>query len=816
MRIANVIRQLNDEQGYNFTLVLPPWHGIWHWRNSNLRIPWRELFDIKSLNKFISVIEFDEFIKDKKELTIDSILYLQHYQEGWSEDKGFEIKYDIRPCIDANKYYYKKYGEIWEGDFSELNCLSIQGQSSTLVDAIIKLLPNKQTILIDRAETILHDIFGDINYWKARKSMNYSKKLKNIGDLFRKQKFPPLGSEFICAHLRRGDFLKDLSTSLGIKNIFICTDSINKEFNELKLILNKNGLIVERFVSEEHSPAAISIIDQWICANARYFIGTHHSTFSLRINEDREILGHLPETTFNRFCGEKEENDNLKNNADLPFTEDIYRAYSAIINSLLLNHLDFSQKNFFNTKKIACLILQFDSIILKSTQLEINNSKTFKLLDYLIKCIFYMRIGDFIFATIFAEKTISKKSSKQLILAIYSYNIAYEYIIKGIELDENIDLNLYSILSFCALELNILLKKNCFDENALFLCNNLMLGSFIYNFSETFNLQKENNENKLFIFSDQTTITNQLRTNFDIKKYLKNSFSLIENNYFLRRFVWIISEISDDFKEKIYTFIDQFFNFLPDCPIDEFNSCSPESISKIDLKIFLFRLSHYLNCEFNNKQINCTPPWIFYKKPNSNHLKFWNFIVKSLNDGGISENFSTSLILDDLNNIIEITTIIEQIRDPNIQTNSDDLINTIKFINQLILKNTKNKNEKFKNYLKILLERYSNIFKLIIPENDWIFIVDENKIEIEEENNFIKEIKGGGEKEKEEKEEEILIKEKEHLTMSTQTEETIKEHPVDQHTSKQQKIVYDWGETNFHINRWIYHNEALYKIAFPL
>nr|CAD2191827.1 unnamed protein product [Meloidogyne enterolobii] len=77
--------------------------------------------------------------------------------------------------------------------------------------------------------------------------------------------------------------LKDLSNKLGLKNIFICTDG-NKEL----------------------SPAEVSIIDQWICAHSKYFIGTHHSTFSFRIHEDREILGHSPETTFNRFCGEKE------------------------------------------------------------------------------------------------------------------------------------------------------------------------------------------------------------------------------------------------------------------------------------------------------------------------------------------------------------------------------------------------------------------------------------------------------------------------------------------------------------------------------
>lgn len=35
-----------------------------------------------------------------------------------------------------------------------------------------------------------------------------------------------------------------------------------------------------------------------------YFIGTSQSTFSFRIQEEREILGFPVETTFNCFCGD--------------------------------------------------------------------------------------------------------------------------------------------------------------------------------------------------------------------------------------------------------------------------------------------------------------------------------------------------------------------------------------------------------------------------------------------------------------------------------------------------------------------------------
>jgi peptide-O-fucosyltransferase len=128
--------------------------------------------------------------------------------------------------------------------------------------------------------------------------------------------------------------LKKLAKKLNMNRLFLCTDAKSAEVNRLTEVLTANGLRVERFGAEQQqeegektsarlSDAAISIIDQWICAHARsssactsrtilananspfsHFIGTHHSTFSLRIHEDREILGFPPESTFNRFCAD--------------------------------------------------------------------------------------------------------------------------------------------------------------------------------------------------------------------------------------------------------------------------------------------------------------------------------------------------------------------------------------------------------------------------------------------------------------------------------------------------------------------------------
>lgn len=63
---------LNDPNGANFRnydwiLVLPPWSQTLHWRRQSSSVyraqPWSAFFNVESLNLFIPVIEFDEFLQ---------------------------------------------------------------------------------------------------------------------------------------------------------------------------------------------------------------------------------------------------------------------------------------------------------------------------------------------------------------------------------------------------------------------------------------------------------------------------------------------------------------------------------------------------------------------------------------------------------------------------------------------------------------------------------------------------------------------------------------------------------------------------------
>ena len=89
--------------------------------------------------------------------------------------------------------------------------------------------------------------------------------------------------------------------------VFVSTDAPKKEFEELKGMLQKNEVQAFRFIPTEdihrkYMDGGVAIIDQSICSHARYFLGSYESTFTFRIQEEREILGFPVKKTFDMLC----------------------------------------------------------------------------------------------------------------------------------------------------------------------------------------------------------------------------------------------------------------------------------------------------------------------------------------------------------------------------------------------------------------------------------------------------------------------------------------------------------------------------------
>ncbi|XP_047574161.1 GDP-fucose protein O-fucosyltransferase 2 isoform X2 [Lutra lutra] len=228
-----------------------------------------------------------------------------------------------------------------------VSCLSVQGSASIMAPVLLKNT-SARSVMLDRAENLLHDHYGGKEYWNTRRSMVFAKHLRAVGDEFRskylnstdeadripfqedwtKMKVPlgsALGGPYLAVHLRRKDFIwghredvpsldgavkkiRSLMKTHQLDRVFVATDAVRTEHEELRRLLPEMVRFEPTWEELElYRDGGVAIIDQWICAHARFFIGTSVSTFSFRIHEEREILGLDPRTTYNRFCGDREE-----------------------------------------------------------------------------------------------------------------------------------------------------------------------------------------------------------------------------------------------------------------------------------------------------------------------------------------------------------------------------------------------------------------------------------------------------------------------------------------------------------------------------
>ncbi len=331
MRVAVLVKKLNELGRGRFVLVLPPWGGLYHWQTRELgrqtRIPWRDFFDVGSISRFVPAVDLEEYLA-RHEPVLDEVLYLQRYKEGWNAGEFVE-KRDFRECIDPPRYRREEDGtglyRGWFWDHGEVRarrfrCLSVQGSAWSIKDLVLELLPGPgSTLMLDRAEQVLHDFFGDENYWSARRSMRFAPRLVESADAFRRQRLhsddrrdgtrladrwedqrpersPERGGDYLCLHLRRKDYVRSRQGQipslegaaeqarrkmgeLGLRRAFVATDAPEEEFRRFGRALAEGGredqpLEAVRFEPDWETLRAfgdggVAIVDQIICSRAK-------------------------------------------------------------------------------------------------------------------------------------------------------------------------------------------------------------------------------------------------------------------------------------------------------------------------------------------------------------------------------------------------------------------------------------------------------------------------------------------------------------------------------------------------------------------
>lgn len=325
MRFAIMLSEAQKRGKENWELVLPPWYNLFHWKTDRrVSKPWGQFFDVNSLKSYAPVVEMHEvFVKTKKKvLELDILYILENYEDAF-EDGVFKEKWEIvGDCSHSGNFW--GYNNV---TVKEVLCVKFQGKNSKLWE-LISLHPNNKKIMFAHGEIPLHDSYGTKTYWDCRKSMKFNKNLVNIAKKYVSQYLNCKTEKcktYLSIHWRRQDFARsrgnDVPTISGtakqihsalkklpnIQKVFIATDASMAELNKLEKELTDLGYEIHFFlpsasIIEEYGDGGIAIIDQIICSYAAYFIGTHESTFTYRIQEEREILGFDSKTTFNRLC----------------------------------------------------------------------------------------------------------------------------------------------------------------------------------------------------------------------------------------------------------------------------------------------------------------------------------------------------------------------------------------------------------------------------------------------------------------------------------------------------------------------------------
>ena len=145
IRAANLVERLNREEGQHWILVVAPWRHLYHWRSRYIEQdgePWSNFFNLASMNLYVPVIEFDDFIRITGSHAIDQIMYLQRHPDGFSG--GFNELIDKAECKD--RVPYTKQGKKWRSHFwgmhevygKKFSCYNVQGHATILADTLKK------------------------------------------------------------------------------------------------------------------------------------------------------------------------------------------------------------------------------------------------------------------------------------------------------------------------------------------------------------------------------------------------------------------------------------------------------------------------------------------------------------------------------------------------------------------------------------------------------------------------------------------------------------------------------------------------------
>jgi len=338
--------QKNTGTCARWTLVLPPWCWVAHWRTDGQDpLPWSYFFDMKGFKEApIPIIEFEDYEKmhgNEVDMvitytTLDGIGtagFAGEYKEfsGWAETLS-ECKSKYREIPDYQKQSNDVFNVVYSGHCpggvktKNFRCGVLKSPfPETVVDMMDSVVAkNQRSVLVKNYDYLLSPDDASLDSLKLREAMFYTDKLREIGDDFITEKF--MDQPYLSCHLRRTDFLrarkdttpenftepmhrvKEVMEERGLKHVFIATDASEKEKDELRELVPEVVFFEQKLDHINFNP----IVESWIAVRGNYFIGTIESRFTMSIQLERSFYGHNRSTSFEEFCGPKKDEKKMK------------------------------------------------------------------------------------------------------------------------------------------------------------------------------------------------------------------------------------------------------------------------------------------------------------------------------------------------------------------------------------------------------------------------------------------------------------------------------------------------------------------------
>jgi len=300
---------LTEDLGSGWTLVLPPFHRMFHWRNDEPgdTMPWRAFLDLSRVSERVPLIEFADYVRTHG-ARVDRVL---HLVTGPLDDKGARL--EARDCAALPPFGPRFFGGTTTIDAAARECRFLLAPYRAL-EPVLAALPG-DSVLVDGLQIgYWDDTYGGARYWAMRERMQFAAPLVREADRFIASAFG--GTPYLAVHVRRGDFLATPRPHPSLDDVVGQVAAAQKRTGLTRLFLATDGSDADvaylraRLTFARYTPPAglamtdggIAILDQIVATRAAHFIGTEGSTFTRVIMEDREIAGRDPASTYDVLC----------------------------------------------------------------------------------------------------------------------------------------------------------------------------------------------------------------------------------------------------------------------------------------------------------------------------------------------------------------------------------------------------------------------------------------------------------------------------------------------------------------------------------